>query len=94
MVNESFENDIVTWNVFKKVNLNDLNIKFRDDAEIKAINAKQSRIEHTMTLTYKLPKSYTTLSIDEIKLNEYLELFEKYFILHYPYRRQLYLTPK
>lgn len=65
-----------------------------DEESLKQKNAKRLRIEHTITVASKMPKTFTSISQKETKMMNHAEKFQHVFRQLYPHRRPLFLTPK
>ncbi|GMH37248.1 hypothetical protein BSKO_05121 [Bryopsis sp. KO-2023] len=88
------EKGLVYWDVFKMAKLDVLKPKVLDEESLKPKNAKRLRIEHTITVASKMPKTFTTINPKEVKMMSHTEKFQHTFRQLYPHRRPLFLTPK
>jgi len=91
---EEYEKGLVFFDVFKNVKLNTLKAKELDEEELKPKNAKRLRVQHTINMAAKMPRSFTSYSAAEEKVVAYVQDFQRTFEELYPYRRSLYLMPK
>jgi hypothetical protein len=91
---EDYEKGLVFFDVFKNAKLNSLKAKQLDEEEIKPKNAKKLRVQHTINMSSKMPKSFNGHSQAESKVLAYVQDFQRNFEELYPYRRPLYLAPK
>ncbi|KAL6761433.1 hypothetical protein V8C86DRAFT_3131553 [Haematococcus lacustris] len=91
---EDVEKGLVYWDVFKAVRLENLKPRQLDEDELKPKNAKRMRVQHTINIASKMPRSFSTQSGLENKILAYVQDYQRIFEELYPHRRQLYLLPK
>lgn len=94
MNDEDYEKGLVFFDVFKSAKLDSLKPKQLHEEELKPKNAKRLRVQHTINMSSKMPKSFNSYSQGESKVLAYVGDFNRIFAELYPYRRPLYLTPK
>ena len=71
---EDAEKGLVWWDVFKVAALEGLKEKQLDEEALKPKNAKRLRVEHTINIAGKMPKSFQGHSPKELKLIAYVQV--------------------
>eukprot|EP00798_Chlamydomonas_sp_ICE-L_P031206 gene31206-6355_t len=91
---EDFQKGLVFFDVYKVAKLDVLKPRFFSEEELKPKNAKRLRVEHTINVASKMPKSFVGWTGLETKSLAYVHDFQRIFEELYPHRRPLYLTPR
>lgn len=62
------------WDVFKNARLDNLKARQLDEEELKPKNAKRMRVQHTINIAAKMPKTFNMQTASEVKLLAYVQV--------------------
>lgn len=86
MNDEDAEKGLVFWDVFIQAPLDALQTKVRTNDDNEAGRAKEKRLETTINMATKMPRSFTINGVRESKLIKYVQDFKCTFEELYPHR--------
>ena len=91
---DDVEKGLASWDVLKIAELERLKAKQLDEEALLPKNAKRQRIQHTITVASRMPKTFTSMTPKERKLSNHVEEFQRIFGQLYRHRRPLFLMPR
>jgi hypothetical protein len=71
---EDAEKGVVWWDVFKAAKLDGLREKRLDEEALKPKNSKRLRVEHTINIAAKMPRTFQGHSPKELKMIAYVQV--------------------